>query len=244
MINKKILGLAGLASLGLATTAPLAVVHAETASEIKSKATITFKENTEGENSVLNPNNPINEDGSKNIITPDDSTEATGTTLRIDYASSFNFDNGNESNKISTSTQKYKATLPTYSGQESPNFVQVTDARSGDAKGWKLSVQQMGQFKNGDSELKGATITINDGTYASGNESGFDNSTNPETSTNPVTISLHEGTPLMTAKAGQGRGTSLYTMKNVELSVPGSTVKEEGTYTTTLKWTLSDTAVE
>ena len=53
------------------------------------------------------------------------------------------------------------------------------------------------------------------------------------------------------AKAGQGRGSWLYRMgtketaaSSVSLTIPGNISRVGAAYTTTLTWTLSDTAVE
>lgn len=111
MINKKILGLAGLASLGLAT-APLAVVHAaDTADSMDSQATVTFTEDTDRKTS-LNPTSPVTDD-TKNAVTPlnpdgtdwSDSRTITNSALTIDYASSFDF----QTKKMSTKTEVYSA---------------------------------------------------------------------------------------------------------------------------------------
>lgn len=255
MINKKILGLAGLASLGLAT-APLAVVHAaDTADSMDSQATVTFTEDTDRKTS-LNPTSPVTDD-KKNAVTPlnpdgtdwSDSRTITNSALTIDYASSFDF----QTKKMSTKTEVYSAKAQEYKDSNNnqkigPNYVQVTDTRSGAAKGWTLQVSQPEEFKatsNG-SALKGTKITLGNGAYIAG-----ELVSNDMKAYSPVIEPGQAAVSVMTAPTGQGRGTSLYTMGNtdtaaesVKLEVPGSSEKEASTYTTTLNWTLLDAPAE
>lgn len=171
--------------------------------------------------------------------------DPSSSALTIDYASSFDF----SSNKISSSTETYKATAQKYkdaNGTEKtgPNYVQVTDSRAGATDGWTLKVEQPTAFKANKSgkSLDNTKIIISNGTYVAGElQSNV-------TATDSVTIEPGQGAQtVMSAPDGQGRGTSLYTMgdtgtaiDSVKLEVPGSSVKEADTYTTKLTWTLSN----
>ncbi|MGO3591245.1 WxL domain-containing protein [Leuconostoc falkenbergense] len=258
MINKKILGLAGLASLGLAT-APLAVVHADDVSTT-SNATITFSEDDTFK-SVLDPTNP---NGGQTSVQPTeqdgDTTHSNGTSgpLTIDFASSLNFEN----HKISTLKQEYSAFTQKYrdnnnNKQEGPNFVQVTDSRSGSGQGWRLTVSQ-GNFQatNPDDEtkpyiLKGAQIHLKNGTYVSGNEATFNNSLTQDNVHSDAILGGAEQ-ELMHADKRTGRGTSLYTMdtkenaaESVTLEVPAGAEKvKDVNYSATLTWKLYDAPSE
>ncbi|WP_061399505.1 WxL domain-containing protein [Leuconostoc mesenteroides] len=259
MINKKILGLAGLASLGLATTAPLAVVHADDTSKVslQSNAQVSFIKD-ETTKPILNPLNPVNADGGQNSVTPIDNVTkdkpqaGTSGLLTIDFASSFNF---GTNIIISSAKQTYYASAQSYSNKGTmttgPNFAQVTDNRSGDKHtGWKLQVKQDGDFTavtDSSSKLTGATISISNGKAVNGN--GSDKVINT-VDTNSITIG-RENTTVMSADDGEGIGTWIYSMgnqntadKSVSLTVPASSKIKEDTYKTTLTWTLSDTAVE
>ncbi|MEL1261948.1 WxL domain-containing protein [Leuconostoc mesenteroides] len=177
MINKKILGLAGLASLGLAT-APLTAVHADTSTSLESNAAVTFQQDTSAK-SPLDPTTPANDDNTQNPVSPIDTV--TGTTpnagteglLTIDFASSFNFG----SQIISSATKTYSALPQSYTQKDSskvsdttgPNFVQVTDVRNGGAKGWSLTVKQNDDFKTASGvALEGAEIKISNGNVLNG----------------------------------------------------------------------------
>lgn len=249
-MNKTVLGLTGLAAIALATV-PFGIVNAaETADSIESKATVTFSEES-GRKTPLNPSTPITGD-TKNTVTPlnpdgtdwSDTRADTKSALTIDYASSFDFGTP----KISATTQTYAAKAQQYKvGNDTktgPNYVQVTDARSGVAKGWALQVTQPEAFKSekNNTSLIGTIIHVTNGTYqqvefANGAKA---NSTVDITPTGTATS-------VMTADSGNGRGTSLYTMgttnnadSSVNLEVPGTSTQEADTYTTKLNWTLLD----
>lgn len=245
MNNKKVLGLVGLTSLGLAI-APLTVANA--ADKFDSQATVEFKENTDRKD-VLDPTD------AKNKVTPlnPDGTPWTGSSnsgaLTIDYASSFDFSNDH---KISASNETYYAKAQQYKeGSDTktgPNYVQVTDARAGAAKGWTLQVSQPEEFKaaNNGSTLKGTKITLGNGSYVQGEIESKDMK-----AYSPVIEPGKNAVSVMTAPTGQGRGTSLYTMgstataaNSVKLEVPGSSEKEASKYTATLNWTLLDAPAE
>ncbi|MBU7546165.1 MAG: WxL domain-containing protein [Leuconostoc mesenteroides] len=257
MINKKILGLAGLASLGLAT-APLTAVHADTSTSLESNAAVTFQQDTSAK-SPLDPTTPANDDNTQNPVSPIDTV--TGTTpnagteglLTIDFASSFNFG----SQIISSATKTYSALPQSYTQKDSskvsdttgPNFVQVTDVRNGGAKGWSLTVKQNDDFKTASGvALEGAEIKISNGNVLNGNTTNSSSTLSNYASDISVT---QDAQSVMGAKAGEGFGTWLYRMgdntnagSSVTLTVPGSATKEAEKYTTKLTWTLSDTAVE
>lgn len=252
MTNKKILGLTGLATLGLALS-PLGVVSADdNGGALDSNAQVTFTADNDSK-SPLDPTTPANPDGTQNPVSPIDTVTGTtpnpGTTglLTVDFASSFNFG----SHTISSVNKTYNALPQSYSQKDEskatatsgPNFVQVTDLRSGSAKGWSLKVKQIGDFKTTDgTSLVGAQINIANGNVLNGN-GGAD--TISKHSAN-IAVSTAD-TDVMGAKTGEGFGTWLYRMGNndtagssVTLTVPGSSAKEAAAYRTTLTWTLTD----
>ncbi|MCT0449068.1 WxL domain-containing protein [Lactococcus lactis] len=135
-----------------------------------------------------------------------------------------------------------------------PNWVQVTDKRGTNA-GWKLQVQQGAQFftiKDGVyKELKGAQITINNGTVAT----TTDNKATAPTTSNKIVlipgIINHPGPAqdVMIAQKNQGMGTWVDSFgsattgdKSIALTVPGVSEKIKGArYSTELTWLLNDT---
>lgn len=255
MINKKLVTLTGLAALGL-TMIPAGIISAEEVKTLDSNAKLTFTEDNSSK-SPLDPTTPTNSDNTQNAISPIDTV--TGTTpnqgtvgpLSIDFASSFNFG----SHEISSVSKIYKALPQTYSQKleskatdtTGPNFVQVTDVRGGDFRGWTLRVKQNGDFKSpSSSTLKGAVMTINNGNVKNAN--GGTNTLSSVSKTITVTTA---DSNVMGAKVGEGYGTWQYRMgekdtagTSVTLTVPGDTPRVAEAYTTTLTWTLSDTAVK
>ncbi|KGB51105.1 hypothetical protein LH61_06425 [Leuconostoc mesenteroides P45] len=254
-MNKKILSLVGLSTLGLSLMP--AVAFADTLSPtLNSNAKVIFTED-DTQKSPLDPTTPANSDNTQNAISPIDTvtgdTPNAGTKgpLSLDFASSFNFG----SHDISSVDKAYQALPQSYTQKDDskatdttgPNFAQVTDVRSGAAKGWTLNVKMNDDFKAQDGTvLKGAIINIKNGTAVNGN-----GGTSTISSVAPsITLSTADST-VMGAKATEGYGTWLYTMGNkdtagssVTLTVPGASSKVADAYTTQLVWTLSDTAVQ
>lgn len=104
----------------------------------------------------------------------------------------------------------------------------VQDIR-GSVAGWKVSVMQKDDFKNGASVLTGAKLTLGG------------------TADNDTTVKSAELAPgktvdVWTAAKDQGNNTTTMTVGkgSSSLDVPGTTSKVAGAYTTTLTWTLDD----
>lgn len=254
MMNKKLVALTGAAALGLTMISAGIVSAAD--KTLDSNAKIMFTEDNSSK-SPLDPTTPTNNDNTQNPISPIDTvtgdTPNKGTTgpLSIDFASSFNFG----SHEISSVSKTYYALPQTYSQKTEskatdttgPNFVQVTDVRGGDFKGWSLKVKQNGDFKApSGSVLKGAAVSIKNGNVLHGN--GGSSTISGVSQTISVTTADSD---VMGAKAGEGYGSWLYRMgtkdtagTSVSLTVPGDAPKVAEAYTTTLTWTLSDTAVK
>lgn len=256
-MNKTVLGITGLTTIGLAIV-PINSISAADVGSLNSNAQVTFTVDNSSK-SPLDPTTPVNDDNTQNAVSPTDSVTGKspnpGTTgpLTIDFASSFNFG----SHEMSSVNKTYFAAAQNYAqkdeskatGTTGPNFVQVTDVRSGTIAGWSLKVKQTGDFTNASdkSTLSGAQITINNGNVLNGN--GTQN-TISDASNAKINISTADSN-VMGAKSGEGYGTWLYRMGNkdtagtsVSLTVPGGIAKTAGAYTTNLVWTLSDTAVQ
>lgn len=123
------------------------------------------------------------------------------------------------SHPISTEDEVY--------ANEKDDTATVTDVR-GTAAGWKVSVTQSDDFKNGTSTLDGAAITLK-------------GTANNETVVNGGTLAKGTAVDVWSADAGKGNGVSTMTAdKTSSLSVPGATKKMQGKYTTSLTWSLDD----
>lgn len=181
-----------------------------------------------------NPTDPSN---------PGTPNPGTAGPLSIDFASSFDF--GQQ--EITSVDKVYDAAAQSLSdGSTRTNYVQVTDNR-GTLAGWSLNVEAT-DFTNGGtgagSTLTGAQITLGDAQIASASSTPAD----VYSASTVLTPNVASAT-ILGATAGNGAGTSLLDFGGtdgankataVTLSVPGSTTKLAGAYTSNLTWTLSD----
>lgn len=119
------------------------------------------------------------------------------------------------------------------------NTATVQDIR-GSVAGWKVSVTQNGDFKNGASVLTGAKLTL-DGTTDNGTTivNGIDEGGKP---VKGAVLVPGKAVDVWTAAKGQGNITTnmIVGKGSSSLFVPGETSKVAGAYTTTLTWTLDD----
>ncbi|WP_167629748.1 WxL domain-containing protein [Listeria valentina] len=209
------------------------------AASTNSNAKVNFKSDETGTTKPTDPTNPGDE------FTPEETPDPTTGSLRIDFASSLDFGEQTISGEAKDYFAKFtKGTNSTGADRFVPNFVQVTD-NSGKNAGWTLEVSGS-EFKNGDAVLEGAELTLSGTTLASTMDSKF----KPETVMDNIVVGNSNQT-VVGAKAEQGMGTwtaafgnesgtsATDTNKNVKLHVPAETKKVEGTYTSTLTWTLT-----
>lgn len=221
---------------GVLALSPIA--QAEDGASVTSEGIIGFIENTD----IVDPTDPIEPGNPLVPIYP--GPGGTAGPLSIDYVSKIQF---GVDNKTSGKDEVYWAKLDKFKGVEEgevierPNFIQVTDKR-GSNVGWRLTVTQNEQFKNGTEELTGAVLTLGNGALKTS-----DGGTTP---TIYKPIILDPGTPsdVAIADVNQGTGTwiALFGSTNEEakesisLEVPGSTKKVQGEYKTELTWDLTD----
>lgn len=239
-LNRKILTAA--AVVGCLSVNTISVLAGTDGATHNSTGTVTFKASDETTNPV-DPTNP------GVVVTPDgDNKAGTAGPLSIDFASSLDFG----TQVITTSDQTYYAAAQGVSyldtdgvttvEEDRPNYVQVTDNR-GTETGWVLKVKQDAQFVNGTNQLTGAQITMNNVEVATASSSA-----EPSNVASSVALTaMNTETLVMSAQEGEGAGTYVArfgdttTMEeSVELSVPGSTTKYAGAYTTSLTWVLSN----
>ncbi|WP_137597628.1 WxL domain-containing protein [Paucilactobacillus kaifaensis] len=218
-------------SLLFSTALPTISVMAD--STATSNATAAFKENN------TNPVNPVDPED------PDTPGENPGTgnngPLSIDYASSFDFG----THDVPTKDETYTAADDK---NGNANYVQVTDQRSGDPKGWTLSVAEESQLSTtGGDELTGAQLSLGTGTVktTTGNDTNGNNTVSSKTGATPLATDGSSST-VMSATAGGGFGTWLDVFgeagaSSVKLNVPVSAHPEADSYSSKLTWTLSET---
>lgn len=118
--------------------------------------------------------------------------------------------------------------------------IKVTDAR-GDAspQGWKLQIEQGAQFQDkNQKDLKGASLQIDTGKVS--NIGGTAPNTGEIEKTN-VALVPNQVMTLLQADATKGDGLSTMQIKKYSLSVPSSSPKESGDYSSTITWSLSNT---
>lgn len=168
--------------------------------------------------------------------------------LSIDFVSQFDFGKQMISAQDKYYYAKPQRLLDTYGtiidGEERPNYVQVSDRRSGsDRNGWTLSVTQRYQFINFyKHELIGARISLNNQQFASIKDNDSPTLSNPS----GVTLVPGQKTTLVTAKNQEGAGTWIYRFgdeksagESIVLEVPRSATPDSTAYETRLTWELS-----
>ncbi|EUJ27203.1 cell surface protein [Listeria floridensis FSL S10-1187] len=206
-----------------------------------SKGDIIFETNTD-------PTGPKDPDTDKPINPTDpDTPTPTAGPLSIDYVSTLHFG----TQKISGNNEVYYAELdkleeiPSGTIVNKPNYIQITDNRGSNA-GWKLTVVQDAQFKNGASELTGAILKLENPTMKSSKKTAGNT---PTASAITLTPDGTTSSDAIVAQDQQGMGTWFDTFgadetagaTSISLTVPGDTAKVAGKYVTTLTWTLADT---
>ncbi|GEN95068.1 WxL domain-containing protein [Pediococcus ethanolidurans] len=237
MKKTTLISLISMSGLVLGAIAPVTAFAADNRNE-STNATATFEEN------ITNPIDPVDP------TDPNEPGDGGGTgevgPLSIDYVSNFNFG----THDVPTADTVYTAEDDTgkNTGKTYPNFVQVSDQRAGDPKGWSLTVSQNGDFKDSESDsLTGAEIILGKATVKT--------TTNSYPSTNNTVTSATNGASLqpggatmnvMAAKAGGGAGTWLDVFgtandSTVKLDVPAAAHPNAASYSTTLTWSLADT---
>ncbi|MCT3304495.1 WxL domain-containing protein [Lactiplantibacillus pentosus] len=110
-----------------------------------------------------------------------------------------------------------------YNNTNKAAMISVIDLR-GTAAGWKLNVKQNDVFKNAaaaaNKELTGADATVNTGVALD---------------------SIGADKPVMSAETGKGNGKNAANIAASTLMVPHTTARAQGSYTTTLTWSLNAT---
>lgn len=214
-------------------------VDAADGGQIISKSDIGFEENTD----ITNPVDPINPDKPLKPVKP-----PTPGPLSLNYVSDIQFG----SYDLADLETIFYASLDTIEYADSsekdlkrPNFVELTDNR-GLNTGWKLTVKQNGALRNTKgTELTGAQLAFKNTSVHSLDEisavpTGF--------SKDIVTLSDSQNVLVLAAEQGTGMGSWSIQFgqdtnegkKSVLLTVPKGSVKENGYYSTSLTWTLSD----
>lgn len=255
-MNKRVLGLTGLAAFALAST-PLVIVHADdTATQLQSEGTVGFIANNDP-HSPLNPLTPFDPDsGKQNNVEPKDgntnSSDTRGNQLTLDYAPSFRFGTNNKITSGAHDTIFAQALTIDDKGTTVPNYAQVTDLRDSKTSGWQLKVTQDDDWTSTSGEtIAGAEIKFRNVQDAiSGQKANFAKPTTNKT----VTITKGKSIELMNASSSSdtasrnGYGSWMYVIgddnnksSSVELSIPDNAVLSADTYKTNLTWSLEDT---
>jgi len=118
--------------------------------------------------------------------------------------------------------------------------VSVVDLR-GTAAGWDLRVKQNAVFKNDkaatNQELTGAILTLNGVLDANASTTGAD----ATIGTGVALDTINSDKSLMAAATGKGNGKNVANIASSQLMVPKTTARAEGSYSTTLTWSLNAT---
>lgn len=243
MKTTKLLLISAIALTGLINGGSISQAEEEVGS-ITTTGLVSFEASNE-----INP--PVDPSDPSNPVTPIDPTEpggippeGTAGPLSIDFASSLVFG----TNKISGKNEIYYANAQELTGGAfRGNYAQVTDKR-GTNEGWKLTVQQNGQFRNMatlNSELNGARLT-----FSQPNLTSNTNDVTPPTAAGFSLEPTGESAVVMDAAKDAGAGTwitmygtaedidGVQKNKAISLEVPGDTAKDAVSYGTKLEWAL------
>lgn len=127
-----------------------------------------------------------------------------------------------------------------YNNTNKAAMISVIDLR-GTAAGWKLNVKQNDVFKNAaaaaNKELTGAVLTLNGVLEPAASTTGADATVN----TGVALDSIGADKPVMSAETGKGNGKNAANIAASTLMVPHTTARAQGSYTTTLTWSLNAT---
>ncbi|OEG18124.1 cell surface protein [Enterococcus quebecensis] len=132
------------------------------------------------------------------------------------------------------------------SEDEVPNYIQITDNRGKD-NGWKLTVKQNGQLRNGDHTLTGAEMMLKNIKLIS------PNGNKEPIYTKDITLDPINSQPMEVSRSDEktGKGTWIImfgsnlseSKKSIQIKVPGDIEKKRGKYTTSLTWELVDSPI-
>lgn len=216
--NNLFIASAALIALGSSVIAPISAHAADTNPTSTGKVTLTAGDTTK-------PTDPVDP-----LVPADPENPGTGQVgdLTIDFVRNVDFgkDNaltGNQQTIANTNKQTY---------------VQVTDKR-GTGTGWQLNVTGS-EMKSATHTLAGAKITLPKGTTES---KDVTNTAAPTSAAVEIALDGKAAAmPVMTAAKDTGLGTwtDVMTPEDIKLSVPSNAYV--GDYTTTLTWTLTNSA--
>lgn len=226
----------------------------EGALSAETEAKVTFLEDDETGN-IVDPDDPDggDEDGNGGVD-PVDPTNPNGAELMISYASNLNF--GTQS-KSATSwnalADKVWADAEHTGTKEVTPFVATKDSRGTSRQGWSLQAKQDDVFKDGNgTELVGAEINLSNLRYA-------DLAGAPQISEGEKITLGKEAQEISFAGENEGIGAwslalgkldgsveqgeeedkvTNQTTSGITLSVPSTSAKNTGTYSTTVTWEL------
>ncbi|EKB7620666.1 WxL domain-containing protein [Enterococcus faecalis] len=243
-------------SAGGASTATtvLAADYGEDGLSASTEAKVTFLEDDDT-GTIIDPDNPDGGDGDGDGgVDPVDPTNPNGAELMISYASNLNFGvqskQGTSWHALADKVWDDKEAETT---REVTPFVATKDSRGTDRKGWALTAKQDGDFKDGAGEvLKGAEISLSGLRYAE-----LDGAPKPVAAEKIVlgteaqdvsTAGADEGIGAWSLAFGQldgsveqgeeGAEETVKTTSGITLSVPSTSAKNTGTYSTTVTWEL------
>lgn len=198
------------------------------------------------------PVTPVDPEDPETPVDPVDPINPNGAELMITYASNLNF--GNQS-KLGTSWNAYADKVidsDTLQEREVVPFVSVKDSRGTDRDGWKLTVKQDGDFKNGEATLKGAQLTFSGLRYADSVTAPTAISGNivlgstaaviaqaDETTGSGVTSLALGSLAEETETAADGSQSQVNKTSGVNLSIPRGTAIDTGTYSTSVTYELT-----
>ena len=248
--------LAMLSAGGASTATTVLAAEYDDATHASTEAKVTFLEDDDT-GTIVDPDNPDgggDGDGDGGGVDPVDPTNPNGAELMISYASNLNFGvQSKQATSWNALADKVYEDKEAETTRDVTPFVATKDSRGTDRKGWTLTAKQDGDFKDGKGAvLKGAEISLSGLRYAE--VSGAPKAVSAET----ITLGT-DAQPISTAGTDEGIGSwslalgnlqdgvqqgedgeeAVKTTDGVTLSVPSTSAKNTGTYSTTVTWELS-----
>lgn len=233
---KKIVGSLLMSGALLGTVVAPLVANADANTSGKTNVTTTFTKSTQ----TVTPVDPQNPDTPTDPGNGNNGAAAGGDLSLIYVPASFDFGTS-EIDVLNNKSLDLDQTSAATTLWKSNAVVEVSDVRGTNA-GWKVNVKGDTLTGTDGSAIKGATLTLPQGTVTNSGDTANGATATGETVDLSTTDSTVAGVQVLGAKADNGAGVTVSNLdpSAIKLNIPANTAKAQ-TYTTTLNWTMDDT---
>ena len=237
---KKIIGSLLMSGALLGTTVAPLVANADANTSGKTNVTTTFTKSTQ----TVSPVDPSNPDTPTDPGNGNNGAAAGGDLSLIYVPASFDFGTS-EIDVLNDKALDLDTTSAATTLWENNAVVEVSDVRGTNA-GWKVTVKGDTLTGTDGATIKGATLTLPEGTVSNSGNATKTNANGAYASGQTVDLATTDstvaGVQVLGAKANNGAGVTVSNLNpaNIKLNIPANTAKAQ-TYTTTLNWSMDDT---